>query len=319
MPADVYEEQLRGLPKKERKALQREFSRMQREDQRKRKKRNKIIRRTSMIVVAVAVVAIATLVTVNNIRAGLIGPANMASDGIVFSGSPSQSADQSSSSQNTITAATSAALQVGQTPTPTVFDPSTGGLSVVLYVDYANADAASFETTNASNVQGWVNQGYATLEIHPVALNSTDGNDPSTRAANAIACVANTEPDAVLAVHNALIADQATIASAGLSNDDLVALVSKAGVTDAAVSKCITSNDFDNWVSDATKRAKASLPNSDVPALTKVPLVLVDGSSYTGSLTDATAFETFVSDTYTKNTPASTASPTPTPDPTSGG
>jgi protein-disulfide isomerase len=321
VPVDVYEEQLRGLPKKERKALQREFARIQREDERKRKKRNKIIRRSSIIVGVVAVLAIVALVTYNNIRDGLIGPANMASDGIVFTGTPSQSADPSdpSASQGTITASTSAALQVGQSPTPTTLDTSTGVLSVVEYIDYADPNAASFETTNASNIQGWVTQGYATLEIHPVAVNSTDGNDPSTRAANAVACVANTNPDAVIAVHNALIADQSTIASAGLSNDDLVALVTKAGVTDAGVTQCITSNSFSNWVSDATKRAKASVPNSDVPALTTVPLVLIDGASYTGSLTDATAFETFVSDTYSKNTPASTATPAPTPDPSTGG
>ncbi|MEF2976571.1 DsbA family protein [Subtercola sp. YIM 133946] len=312
MRVDVYEEQLRGLPKKERQALQREFARLKREEERKRKKRNTIILRTSLITAGVALLAIAALVIVNTVRAGLVGPANMASDGIVFSGS-------AESGTATTTAATSAALQVGQSPTPTVLDTSNGVLSVVEYVDYANADVASFETTNASNVQGWVGQGYATLEIHPVALDSTDGNDASTRAANAVACVANSEPDQVLAVHNALIADQATIASAGLSDDDLVALVTKAGVTDAAVSKCITSNDFDNWVSDATARAKASVPNSDVAALTTVPLVLIDGKSYTGSPTDSAAFESFVSDTYTAATPASTATPTPTPDPTSGG
>ncbi|MCU1479249.1 MAG: hypothetical protein JWQ19_35 [Subtercola sp.] len=311
MPPTDYEAELRDLPKKERKALQREFLRIQREDERKRRRRNKIILRTSLITVGVAALAIAALVIVNNVRAGLAGPANMASDGIVFSGS---STDGTSATATT-TAATSPALQVGQTPTPTVLDKSSGKLSVVLYVDYASADAASFETTNASNVQGWVGQGYATLEIHPVALSSTDGNDSSTRAANAVACVANTTPDAVLAVHNALIADQKTIAGAGVTDADLVALVTKAGVTDAAVSKCITGNEFDNWVSDSTARAKASLPNSDVPALTKIPLVLIDGTSYTGSLTDATAFETFVSDTFTKNTPASTATPTPTPTP----
>ncbi|UFS60793.1 DsbA family protein [Subtercola endophyticus] len=311
MPPTDYEAELRGLPKKERKALQREFLRIQREDERKRRRRNKIILRTSLITVGVAAIAIAALVIVNNVRAGLAGPANMASDGVAFTGSSSDG----TAANATITAATSSALQVGQTPTPTVLDTSTGVLRIVLYVDYASADAASFEKTNASNVQGWVGQGYASLEIHPVALNSTDGNDPSTRAANAVACVANTTPDAVIAVHNALIADQATIASAGLTDADLVTLVTKAGATDAAISKCITDNEFDNWVSDATARAKASVPNSDVPALTKVPLVLIDGTSYTGSLTDATAFETFVSDTYAKNTPASTATPTPTPTP----
>ncbi|MEA9986763.1 MULTISPECIES: DsbA family protein [Subtercola] len=305
MPVNVYEEQLRGLPKKERKALAREIARIQREDERRRKKRNTIIRRTSLITVGVVLLAVAALVIVNTVRAGLVGPANMASDGIVFSGDGTNT-----------TAATSAALQAGQQPTATTFNPTSGVLTVVLYVDYASADSATFEKANATTVQGWVTSGYATLELHPVALSSTDGNDASTRAANAIACVAETSPNSVLTVHNALIADQATIASAGVSDSDLVTLVTKAGVTDAAVSSCITSNRYDSWVKDASARAKAGIPNADITAVTTSPTVIVDGSTYTGALSDATAFGTFVSDTYTKNTPASTATPTPTPTPT---
>jgi protein-disulfide isomerase len=297
-----YQEQLKGLPKKERRLLSREFARIERENERRRRKRNTIILRTSLITVGVAALAIAALVITDNIRASLTGPANMSSDGVFFTGDGT-----------TTTAQTAAALTVGQTPTATGFDASTGVLKVVLYIDYANADAATFETTNGSTVQGWVTQGYATLEIHPVALNSTDGNDASTRAANAIACVANTLPNSVLAVHNALVADQATIASAGLSDDDLVALVTKAGVTDTTITKCITDNEYDNWVSDATTRAKASLPDSNVAALTAVPTVLIDGQAYTGAVSDATAFGTFVQTTYAANTPASTATPTPTP------
>ncbi|QWT22993.1 DsbA family protein [Subtercola sp. PAMC28395] len=301
---NIYEEQLRGLPKKERKALSREFARIQREDQQRRKKRTTIILRTSLITVGVALLAVGTLVTVNTVRAGLAGPANMASDGIVMVGDGTN-----------VTATKSGALAVGQEPTPSVLDTTNGILTVVEYIDYSNADAATFETTNGAAIQGWVKQGYATLEIHPVALASTDGNDPGARAANAIACVANTSPDSVLAVHNALIADHATIASAGLSDADLVNLVTTAGVTDAAVSTCITSDGFANWVGDSTARAKSSVPNSSTTTLTSTPLVLVDGAAYTGAVGDQTAFQTFVTDTFTKNTPASTATPTRTPTP----
>ncbi|RFA21776.1 DsbA family protein [Subtercola boreus] len=305
MPANSYDLELRGLPKKERQALQREFARLQREEERRRQRRNRIIRRTSLITIGVALLAVAGLVIANTVRASLIGPANMASDGVLFTGDGT-----------TVTPSTTAALQVGDTPAASSFAPSNGVLIVDLYVDYSSADAAQFETTNGSTVQGWVTQGYATLELHPVALASTDSNSQSMRTANAIACVANAVPSSVLAVHNALIADQATIAGAGLSTDELVALVTKAGVTDAGVSTCITSGEFDNWVVDATNRAKAALPNSDVSSLTTSPTVVVDGKVYTGSNSDATAFEAFVTSTYQAAVPQSTATPTPTPAPT---
>ncbi|RFA14279.1 hypothetical protein B7R21_06755 [Subtercola boreus] len=304
MPAKSFDQELRGLPKKERQALQREMSRLQREEDRKRQKRNRIIRRTSLVTLGVAVLAVAGLVIVNTVRAGLIGPANMASDGILFTGDGT-----------TITPSTTAALDVGASPAAASFDPSNGVLSVDLYVDYASPDAATFETTNGSTIQGWVTKGYATLSIHPVALVSFDSNSQSMRTANTIACVADQAPSSVLAVHNALVADAAVIAGAGLSTSDLVTLVTKAGVTSPEVSRCITSGGFDNWVVDASNRAKANIPNSDVANLTASPTVVLDGTVYTGSVSDATAFETFVTATYQAAVPESTATPTPTPTP----
>ncbi|RFA08866.1 hypothetical protein B7R54_06225 [Subtercola boreus] len=304
MPAKSFETELKGLPKKERQALQREMAKLQREEDRRRKARNRVIRRTSLITVGVAVLAIAGLVIFSTVRAGLIGPANMATDGILFTGDGT-----------TTTPSTTAAIDVGASPAAASFDPSNGVLAVDLYIDYASPDATTFETTNASTVQGWVTQGYATLSIHPVALASFDANSQSMRTANTIACVANSEPSSVLAVHNALIADAATIAGAGLNTSDLVALVTKAGVTSTEVSGCITSGGFDNWVVDASNRAKANVPNSDVATLTATPLVVVDGTAYTGSVSDSAAFQTFVATTYQAAVPESTATPTPTPTP----
>jgi protein-disulfide isomerase len=300
---------LDGLPKKDRQALARELARIRREEERKRKHRNKVIIVTSLITAGVLALAGGGWATYNAIRSTYVGPLNMLSDGILFTSSDGQ----------TTTATTTAAIQPGASNVPSTQDMSQL-LVVTEYVDYASPDVAKFETTNGPALQQYVTEQAATLEIHPVALDG-DGssNSYSTRAANTMACVANTTPDAALAVHNALVAAQPSLPSGGLSDSDLVALATKAGATDPAIASCINGNDFDDWVQNATNRAKANVPNSDVTTLTKVPMVVVDGQTYTGALDDSSAFTTFIGDAYAKaTTPAagtdgSTATPTPDP------
>ncbi|MGA1836122.1 thioredoxin domain-containing protein [Herbiconiux sp. 11R-BC] len=294
-----------GLPKKDRQALARELARIQREEERRRRRRNRIILRSSLIVVGVAALAVAGVTIYNTVRATFVGPANMLSDGILFTGDGTNT-----------TATATVALQPGETPVAQALDVSKV-LRITEYIDYASADAAKFETANGAALQSYVTPGYASIELHPVALDG-DGssNSYSTRAANAVACVANTTPDAVLAVHNALIKAQSTLPEGGLTNDALVSLVNTAGATDAKIASCITGNEFDDWVKGATDRAKANVPNSDVTALTTVPLIVMDGTAYTGALDDTTALNTFITDVFGKATGAgSTATPTPTPTP----
>ena len=86
-----------------------------------------------------------------------------------------------------------------------------------------------------------------------------------------------------------------------------------AGVEDtAAVNTCIDDQSFVSWVRAATERATSGpLPGTEVASVSGTPTVLVNGEAYTGSLTDADAFSSFVlsaaADTY------SSATPTPTP------
>jgi protein-disulfide isomerase len=276
-----------GLSKKDRQALAREIARIHREEERKRKKRNRVILTSSLIVVGVAVLAVTGLIVYNTVRASYVGPLNMLSDGILFQGDGANT-----------TATTTAAIQPDAQPVASDLDTSTV-LRITEYVDYASPDVATFETANASALQSYVSAGYASLELHPVAIDGDGSSDSySTRAANAVACVANTTPDAVLAVHNALVAAQSTLPDGGLGNDELVTLVQKAGATDAAIASCITGNEFDDWVANATARAQKSVPNSDVKALSTVPLVVIDGSAYTGALDDTEALNTFITDVF---------------------
>lgn len=277
-----------GLGKKDRRALARELARLEREEAARRRRRRRIVWRTSLAVAGVAVLSVGTVTIVSALQpTTALGPMNMASDGILFSGDGS-----------TVTAATAAAQQSDATPVATALDTSDKLLHVVVYADYGSADSALFETTNGSALLSWVTSGYATLELHPVALDDSVNQNYSKRAANAVACVADASPDTVPAVNTALAAAQSTAGASGLSDDDLVSLVQTAGVTDTAVADCITSGAFDDWVVDATARTRASVPNSDVPALDTAPLVVVNGTAYTGALDDASAFESFVQSVY---------------------
>ena len=316
-----------GLSKKDRQALSREIARIQREEGRRRKKRNRVILITSLVTVGVLVLAGTGWAVYSGIRATFVGPLNMLSDGILFSGDPAN-ATADASTQTPPTATRTDALQPDAQPVASDLDTSTV-LRITEYVDYSSPDVAKFETANGSALQGYVSAGYASLELHPVALEGAGSSDSyATRAANTIACVANTTPDATLAVHNSLVAAQATLPDGGLSNDDLVALVNKAGVTDPAIASCITGNEFDDWVANSTARAQKNIPNSDVTALTTVPLVIMDGTAYTGALDDTEALNTFITDVFTKaTTPAgedatgtdgTDSTPAPTPAATEG-
>jgi protein-disulfide isomerase len=280
-----------GLVKKDRRALARELARLEREEAARRRRHRRIAWRTSLAVVGVAVLSVATVTIVSALQpAPALGPMNMASDGILFSGDGSTVA--------AVAAVTAAAQESDATPVATALDTSDQLLHVVVYTDYGSADSALFETTNGSALLSWVTSGYATLELHPVALDDSVNQNYSTRAANAVACVADASPDTVPAVNTALATAQSTAGASGLSDDDLVSLVQTAGVTDTGVADCIRSGAFDDWVVDATARARASVPNSDVAALDDAPLVVVNGTAYTGALDDASAFEAFVQSVY---------------------
>lgn len=351
------------LPKKDRKALARELARIEREREVARRRRNKRLGWAGAGTGAVAVGVIAVLVVQAQIRAGQIGPLNMLSDGLVLGGDGSA-----------ITAARTGALDPGEDPTPTTVDRSTGSVDIVVYQDYRSPDAAAFWSASSAAIEQWVTAGYATLELHPLALldgttisttptpvpsaTATATADPTTgsgllgtldttgdysaRAAGAFACVANTLPDSALAVNDALLAAQPDLAEAGLDDDDLLALVQNAGVTDETVADCVTDGSFTDWAQEATARAAAGVP-FDVGTVTTSPVVLIGGQQYTGDLSDADALTAFISEVAqqlaqeaaaaeaeatpsptdaatadTTQTPATTETTEPTADPTAG-
>lgn len=318
------------LPKKDRKALARELAKIEREREVQRRRRNRRLGWTAAGTAVVAAGVVAVLVVQSSIRAGQVGPNNMLSDGVVLGGDGSA-----------ITAARTTAIDAGGSPVSTEVDRTSGVLDLVLYLDYRSPEAETLWSTSSAAIEQWVTAGYATLELHPLAL--LDGatvtaapsaspsasasaddatvdlettGDYSLRAAGALACVADTTPDSALAVHEALLAAQPGLGASGLDDDDLLTLVQGAGVTDETVADCIGSGGFTDWAQEATDRAADGVPY-DVGSVTTSPVLLVGGREYTGALDDTDALIAFIEEVSTELAEeAAAAEPTASPTPT---
>ncbi|HSP53106.1 MAG TPA: thioredoxin domain-containing protein [Cryobacterium sp.] len=273
-------------PKKDRREMARESARQLREEQQKKDKRNRWLLRGGIGAGLIAAAVVVALVVVGNQGPAAPGPLNMASDGVLLTGDGTN-----------IVPVETVALAADEDPIAT--DPSTLGdtANIVVYADYLCPFCGQFEITNGEQIAGWVAAGTATLQLHPISIldQASAGSKYPTRAAAALACVANYEPENVLAMNATLFANQPTENTEGLTDDDLVSLATSAGVTDEKVATCITENTFASWVGDATKRAlDGPIPNADIEQIKGTPTVLVNGVSYPGALDDPAAFEAFV-------------------------
>ena len=280
-----------GQSKNQRREHAREVARQTRLLEEKRRQRRRWITQGSIALGLIAVVVIVVLIIVNSTRpttATADGPLNMQSDGALISAPSGE-----------ITTVTTDAILAGEEPVATVPVEDDGVADIVVYVDYLCRFCGQFETTNGEQIEALVAEGSATLEIHPLSfLDSASRNtEYSTRAANAVACVANFDPNSVLAVNTALFADQPEENTTALDDDALKSLVAGAGADNEAIATCIDDRTFGDWVSEATDRAlEGPLPNANIDSVAGTPTVLVDGVQYGGALDDPDAFAAFVSD-----------------------
>jgi protein-disulfide isomerase len=273
-------------PKKDRREQARETAKIQRDALRKKEQRKRFFVRGGVGVGLLAVAAIVALIVVNSVQPPVPGPTNMASDGIVLIGDGTS-----------ITAEPSESVEAGGDLVPTDTSALDTLVNIVIYVDYLCPVCGIFEETNAAQLEEWVTAGEASLEVHPISILNrlSAGTDYPSRAAGAAACVAAIEPDRFFAVNAALFAQQPAENTGGLSNAELVTLAEEAGVTDESVATCIEDETYTDWADAATERALAGpIPNSDLPAVTGTPTVLVNGVKYPGAVDDAAAFAEFV-------------------------
>jgi protein-disulfide isomerase len=294
------------LTKDQRREQARELARLEREARLKAQARNRILIRAGVTLGIVAllggIVGGIWLAT----RPEGPGPVNMASDGILFTGTDDGEVE---------------AVQTGAVPadgTPVTTDPDAYDVParIVTYLDYGCPYCNQFETTNGAQIEELVAAGYATLEVHPISILDRvfAGSEYPTRAANAMACVAAEEPNAFLDANAALFANQPAEGTEGLTDDGIREILDGAGALNDEVSACIGDRRYEGWVVAATERATSDpdLANPDTGNF-GTPTVLVNGVRYTGPLDDASAFATFVAQNADFDEDSATPTPTPTP------
>jgi len=260
--------------KKDRREAARETARLEREAEQKRQRRNKIFLQGGISIAILAVIAIVVAIVVQPSAPGSPGPKNMASSGILFTGK-----------SGVATATTTAAAAADGKPKATKTDTSDGLAHIVTYVDWACPACKTFEASYASQIQQLVASGSATLEVHPISILDRNylTSRYASRAANAAACIANYRPSKFLDAQKVFYDKQPTEGTSGLTDTQIKALVTEAGITDPSVTNCISTEEFKSWVGTASQvtTSTASLINADAGGFS-TPTVVVNGKRWDG-------------------------------------
>lgn len=166
-------------------------------------------------------------------------------------------------------ATASGALSIGQASAP---------VTVEIYLDYMCPYCGRFEKANSAEIEKLVTDGTARVELHP--LNFLDrfskGTRYSTRAANAVATVADRAPEQVLALNKVLFDNQPEENSEGLTDSRIAELAQQAGVPQAVVD-VLDDGIHSTWVTQSNDTAFEN-------GVTGTPTVKVNGQKYEGDL-----------------------------------
>lgn len=153
---------------------------------------------------------------------------------------------------------------------------------VVIYQDYQCPICQLFETPNSSQLKTWAESGLATIEYHPISfLDGQSLNNYSSRATNAVFCVANSQPEKFFAVNSALYANQPAEQTAGPSDSDLKSTLSSAGVNmNAEMNACIDQKRYSKFIENRTAEALSQPAVTGTETPTGTPHILVNGTLY---------------------------------------
>ena len=287
--------------------------------------RARLVRRTSLAVAGLAVVAVVAVVVTWTVSSSaskpMMSPANVIDGGfqvtdVTGGGIVTGEADPDGAPEGEATTTPSETPEATPAPSRT----EAPAVDIRVYVDYLSSGSREFQLANMTQLSKWVDDGAATLTYYPVAMLTakSNGTKYSLRAAGAAACVAQNSPDYFFAFNDALLRQQPDVDSDGYDDRELAALAIATGLDRSkTVRACIESQSYASWVKNATESALDELPGTDGIALTTTPTVLVNGTQYVGKLDDPKEFAQFVltiaSDAYYKSTPSPTPTTTPTP------
>ena len=179
-----------------------------------------------------------------------------------------------------------AATDPGTAPSGSGIDQETGAVVVGAgeqtldtYIDFMCPVCNQFEQTYGDEILDLVNNGTITLNIHPIAIldRYSQGTAFSTRAANAMYCVAEADPDAAVPFMQAMYAKQPEENSTGLTDDEIIAIAKSVGVE--GIDSCVTDGTYKKFVTSMTEKTPIAPGSSGIGT----PTVAVNGETIANS------------------------------------
>ncbi len=173
--------------------------------------------------------------------------------------------------------------------------------TVGVYFDYMCPICGQFEQVNEDALEGFVADGTANVVLYPVAIldRVSQGTAFSTRAAAAMAWVADRAPEQALAFHRTMFQNEPTENTAGHTDQEIADLATQAGVPDdvaAGIASGEARTTFGQWVFSATNAAagNSALLNSEGKFGT--PTITLDGTRWEGNWPVAGTLDQAVAD-----------------------
>ncbi|MFT4136791.1 DsbA family protein [Microbacterium sp.] len=176
------------------------------------------------------------------------------------------------------------ATDPGTLPEASNIDSETGAISVgegdgtiATYVDFMCPACNAFEQLYATTLDTLLDDGTATLEIHPIAIldSRSQGTEYSTRAANAMYCVAVEDADASLPFLRAMYENQPDEGTEGLTDAAIIDIAAGVGVT--GIDSCVTDGTYTKYVTAMTPKTPLQEGASGI----STPTVAVNGEVIT--------------------------------------
>jgi protein-disulfide isomerase len=149
-------------------------------------------------------------------------------------------------------------------------------VTVEVYFDYICPACGAFEAANGDELDRLMSEGVAQLELRPISFldETSEGTRYSTRSANAFATVVDGAPDLAWAFHRALYAEQPEEGTEGLTDDEIAAIATDAGVPGDVVDRFADAT-FEQWVAAVTVAAFDS-------GIQGTPTIKIDGEAFEG-------------------------------------
>lgn len=181
---------------------------------------------------------------------------------------------------------TASAPQPVVTPDSAVIDGETGAIIVgdgentmATYIDFMCPVCNQFEQVYGEAISGLVDDRTITLNIHPISIldRTSQGTEYSTRAANAMYCVAAADGEASVPFMQAMFANQPAEGSTGLTDEQILAIAGEVGVT--GIDACVNDGLYSGFVTAMTEKTPVAPGASGIGT----PTIAINGEAIANS------------------------------------